>query len=58
MGLGVNTFDADPQFLTLFESYVIALDQRQEICSETNLILGKSLSVFHNVVQSSDLKIL
>jgi hypothetical protein len=45
-------------FSTLFESYVIALDQRQEICSETNLILGKSLSVFHNVVQSSDLKIL
>ena len=30
--------------LTMFESYVIALDQRQEICSESNLILGKSLS--------------
>src|SRR5512132_438831 len=28
---------------TMFESYVIALDQRQEICSESNLILGKSL---------------
>ena len=43
---------------TMFESYVIALDQRQEICSESNLILGKSLSPFHSVVQSSGLKIL
>ena len=42
----------------MFESYVIALDQRQEICSESNLILGKSLSPFHSVVQSSGLKIL
>ncbi len=44
--------------LTLFESYVIALDQRQVICSETNLILGKSLSLFHSFVQSSGLNIL
>jgi predicted ATP-dependent endonuclease of OLD family len=44
--------------LTMFESYVIALDQRQEICSESNLILGKSLLPFHSVVQSSGLKIL
>jgi hypothetical protein len=46
------------QISTLFESYVIPLDQRQETCSDVNLILGKSLSLFHNVVQSSGLKIL
>jgi len=41
----------------LFESYLIAFDQRQETWSDVNLILGKSLSLFHKVVQRSGLQI-
>ena len=43
---------------TLFESCVLALNQCREILSKVSLILGKSLSLFHSVVQSSGLNIL